>query len=145
MGNNHAFINMKTLSNKILIVLCIALLSFAYSCKKSSSSVEPNSNKNVKVTACSRFFHTDQPYHILKIKFALQNKSELKLQYCKVRLTFNDDNSVVYSDIFVIGSKTNHDWTLLPNDVRWSDYYDTDFYLFGDGSYSAEILETMFY
>ena len=111
---------MKKLINKSLIILCIALLAFTYSCSKSSSSVEPNSNKNVKVTACSRFFHTDQPYHILKIKFALQNKSELKLQYCKVRLTFNDDNSVVYSDIFVIGSKTNHDWTLLPNDVRGS-------------------------
>ena len=127
-------------------MLCIALLAFTYSCSKSSSSVEPDSNKNVKVTACSRFFYTDQPYHILKIKFAIQNKSSLTLQYCKVRLTFyNDDHNVVYSDIFVIGSKNNHDWTLLPNDVRWSDYYDTDFYIFGDGSYSAEVLETMFY
>ena len=71
---------MKKLINKSLIILCIALLAFTYSCSKSSSSVEPNSNKNVKVTACSRFFHTDQPYHILKIKFALQNKSELKFR-----------------------------------------------------------------
>lgn len=145
MMDNQAMINMKIFIKKSLFVLCLVLVAFMYSCSKSSTTVEPDNNSKVKITACSRFFNTDQPYHIIKIKFAIQNSSQLKLHYCKVRLSFYDEHNVVYSDIFVIGSKNNHDWTLLPNDVRWSEYYDTDFYVFGDGSYHAEIIETLFY
>ena len=136
---------MKKLINKSLIVLCIALLAFTYSCSKSSSSIEPDSNKNIRVTACISSYYTDHPSHMISTRFSLQNKSTLTLYYCKVKIIFYDDHRIVYTGIFEVGNKTNHDWTLSSGEVKWTDSYSTDFYQFGEKSYDAEVLETRFF
>lgn len=142
MGNNRAMINMKQLVKKSLIVLCMALLAFTYSCSK-SSSVDPNSSSNLKVTDCI-YMHNNNN-HAYKIRFALQNKSDLRLYYCKVTIVINDDSSEVFRRTYEIGSKYNQSCILAAHETQWSDWYDTDFYVFHNASYAGYVQEALFY
>lgn len=67
------------------------------------------------------------------------------MYYCKVNLGIYDDSIEVYRKTLEVGSKDNYNWTIGPYETQWSDYYPTDFYAFGEDSFSAKVIEPLFY
>lgn len=137
---------MKSQLNKTTIFLLSALMLLFASCTKIDV---PTETESVKVTSVIRSTPQSHPNHVTKIRLCLKNNTSNTLYYCKLTLRIVDDHNdqthEVYYKTLEFGSKNNHYWTIAPYETLWSDWIQTDFYVFGDGGYETRIDETLFY
>lgn len=129
-----------------LIIIALFSLIFA-SCVKepTPTPVTPTQQEQVEVTSVLKTFYQNDPNHVTKIRLCIKNNSLKTLYYCKINIVIYDDSIEVYRKTIEVGSKDNYYWTIGPNETQWSDYYPTDFYSFGDDSFSAKVIEPLFY
>ena len=129
-----------------LIIIALFSLIFA-SCAKepTPTPTTPTQQELVEVTSVLKTFYQNSPDHVTKIRLCIKNNSSKTLYYCKVNLGIYDDSIEVYRKTLEVGSKNNYNWTIGPNETQWSDYYSTDFYIFGDGGFEAIVKDMLFY
>ena len=127
-------------------ILALAMTLFLSSCTK----VElPSENDPIKITSVVQSSPQDHPNHVTKIRICLKNRTSNTIHYCRFTIRIVDDHNGQSHEVFYrtleVGSKDNHNWTIEPYETQWSDWFATDFYIFGEGGYETRIDETLFY
>lgn len=123
----------------------IAALMTLVSCTK----LDFEDDSPIEVTNLVRSAPSNQQNHCTKIRLCIKNKTPNTLYYCKITIGItdksNDNVHEVYRQTLELGSKDNCNWTIGPYETQWSEWFATDFYIFGEAAYGARIDETLFY
>ena len=140
---------MKGFKNTIFLALIVVSSIVLASCSKFNLfEDDEESNKQpdpVEITDVLISKPGNDPNHVTKIRLCVKNRTSNTLYYCKLTLAVWDDDDEVYRKSMELGSKEYYDWTVGPNETKWSEFIYTDFYVFGKGYHAVKIEETLFY
>lgn len=135
----------KTIRINAILFLVFLMMGLA-SCEKIDIPIE---QEIIDVTSVIRSTPQNDSNHVTKIRFCLKNNTSKTLYYCKVTIRIVDDSNdhvhEVFRKTFEVGNVNNYNWTLAPYETQWSNFYSTDFYVFGDGGFDATVEDMLFY
>lgn len=128
-----------------IVFFLIAALTTLVSCTK----LDFEDNSPIKVTNLVRSSPANQPNHCTKIRLCIKNNTANTLYYSKITVGITDESNGDVHEVFrqtlELGSKSNYNWIVGPYETQWSEWFATDFYIFGEAAYGARIDETLFY